>query len=56
MSTVKGKYLKDESNNVISPITSTETIYDTSGNPMGGVLYQLVRYYHMLVKLLRQII
>lgn len=36
MSTVKGKYLKDESNNVISPITSTETIYDTSGNPMGG--------------------
>ena len=36
MSTVKGKYLKDESNNVISPIVSTDTIYDTLGNPMGG--------------------
>lgn len=57
MSTVNGKYLKDENSNIISPIVSTDTIYDTSGNPMGGgVLYQLVRYYHMLVKLLRQII
>ena len=56
MSTVNGKYLKDENSNIISPIVSTDTIYDTSGNTMGGVLYQLVRYYHMLVKLLRQII
>ena len=55
MSTVNGKYLKDENSNIINPIVSTDTIYDTLGNPM-EVLYQLVRYYHMLVKLLRQII
>lgn len=36
MSTVNGKYLKDENSNIISPIVSTDTIYDTLGNPMGG--------------------
>lgn len=36
MPTVNGKYLKDENSNIISPIVSADTIYDTLGNPMGG--------------------
>lgn len=47
MPTVNGKYLKDENSNIISPIVSADTIYDTFGNPMGGVLFRLGQYYHM---------
>lgn len=36
MTTVQGKYLKDETNNTISPIVNINTIYDNNGNPMGG--------------------
>lgn len=32
----KQKYLKDESGQVISPVVSTETVYDASGNTLGG--------------------
>lgn len=31
MSTVKQKYIKDESGNMISPITSVNSIYDSQG-------------------------
>lgn len=31
MSTVSQKYLKDESGNMISPITSVDSIYDAQG-------------------------
>lgn len=33
---VKSKYLKDESGQVISPVVSTQTVYDASGNTLGG--------------------
>ena len=35
----KQKYLKDESGQVISPVVSTETVYDASGNTLGGGYY-----------------
>lgn len=44
---VKSKYLKDESGQVISPVVSTETVYDASGNTLGGVLFQLAEYFLM---------
>lgn len=44
---VKSKYLKDEQGQVISPVVSTETVYDASGNTLGGVLFQLVEYFLM---------
>ena len=31
MSTAKQKYLKDENGNIISPITSVDSIYDSQG-------------------------
>lgn len=31
MSSVNGKYLKDESGNTISPITSVDTVFDSDG-------------------------
>ena len=31
MSTAKQKYLKDENGNMISPITSVDSIYDSQG-------------------------
>lgn len=33
---VKSKYLKDETGEVISPVVSTQTVYDASGNTLGG--------------------
>ena len=36
MSQVNGKYIKDENNNIISPITSTETIYYKDGYDNSG--------------------
>lgn len=56
MSTVNGKYLNDENSNIISPIVSTNTVYDSTGTSIGGVSYLLGRYYNTFVKLLRQII
>lgn len=45
---VKSKYLKDESGQVISPVVSTQTVYDASGNTLGGgELFQLVEYFLM---------
>ena len=44
---VKQKYLKDENGQVISPVVSTDTVYDASGNTLGGVLFQLVEYFLM---------
>lgn len=43
----KQKYLKDESGQVISPVVSTQTVYDASGNTLGGELFQLVEYFLM---------
>lgn len=44
---VKSKYLKDETGEVISPVVSTQTVYDASGNTLGGVLYLLEQYFLM---------
>lgn len=44
---VKSKYLKDESGQVISPVVSTQTVYDASGNTLEGVLYLLEQYFLM---------
>lgn len=44
---VKSKYLKDESGQVISPVVSTQTVYDASGNTLEGELFQLVEYFLM---------
>lgn len=46
----KQKYLKDENGQVISPVVSTDTVYDASGNTLGGELYQLVQFYLMRLK------
>ena len=32
MQNIQGKYVKDESGNIISPITSVQTIYDDNEN------------------------
>lgn len=44
---VKSKYLKDETGEVISPVVSTQTVYDASGNTLGEVLYLLEQYFLM---------
>lgn len=31
MSNVKAKYLKDENNNIISPVTSLDSVYASNG-------------------------
>lgn len=42
---VKGKYLKDESGNIISPITSTKTVYDINNVPIDEGIYAFSKMY-----------
>ena len=46
MGTVNQKYLKDENDNTLSPVTSVDSVYDRNGDNVGGVLYQLVPYFN----------
>ena len=36
MGTVNQKYLKDENDNTISPVTSVDSVYDRNGDNVGG--------------------
>lgn len=42
MSTVNQKYIKDESGNKISPITSVDSIYDSQGGGISKYIVNLI--------------
>lgn len=42
---VKGKYLKDETGNIISPIVNLKTIYNDSGINLLDLFYPVGSYY-----------
>lgn len=42
---VQGKYLKDETGNIISPIVNLKTIYNDSGINLLDLIYPVGSYY-----------
>lgn len=45
---VKGKYLKDENGEIISPITSMNTVFDNDGNSLNSIIAKDAYFYSVL--------